>query len=81
LRLHRIRAALLLEIVQAFGKLLLRDDTPLIAQQRLEYDQLRACQIELRLGDRGDAGGRLELYVTERQRTAHCRARATQQRA
>src|SRR5688500_19531196 len=53
-RLYRIGAALLLEIVQAFGKPLLRNDTSLIAQQRFEQDQLRACQIELRLGDGGD---------------------------
>src|SRR6187551_522312 len=42
LRLHRVRAAILLEIVQTFGKPLLRDDTSLIAQQRFEHNQLRA---------------------------------------
>src|SRR5688572_26595004 len=52
-RLHRIRAAILLEIVQAFGKPLLRDNASLIAQQRFEHDQLRACQIERRPGDGG----------------------------
>src|SRR6478735_3455030 len=55
LRLHRVRAALLLEIVQALGKPLLRDYTSLIAQQRFKHNQLRACQIELRVGDGGDA--------------------------
>src|SRR6187402_638760 len=76
LRLHRIRAALLLEIVQAFGKPLLRDDTSLIAQQGFEHDQLRSCQLELRSGDRREACGRVELDATESQRATQRCARA-----
>src|SRR5690606_4955911 len=67
-RLDRIRAALLLEIVQAFGKPLLRDDTSLIAQQRFQNDQLRACQVELRPCDSGDPCGGVEPHAAECQR-------------